>query len=425
MYLDNLKLGYAPWHYLQPVDFASIPLKQDDPNIRPSLKRAYSYLLYEYDLGYWKSALLAKSLDEEHLADGSDSMDGANEGGSPKMFHGQKRKHADFEAKGSRFQTKLRALEVGDEEDDDESQYVKREPEGGAARYTFSNGVLDQGHGSLYDVSDTESHPDRAKTKKIRLSKSMSRFTPSSTPQKSKKKIGADLVRIFVGNPHRDFIIKRIGVEQSALLRDIIKYQSGEAYIMSPVLADLLPAHFESVAEYLDHGEYKPNLLDEDSDYARLEKVETADQSFEAIMQCGQLYNMSGRLELPGLQNLVVRKFKALRPYSAEDFLLITKLFYCFGQPSDKSLHDFIVKYAVDHFYELWNAASKTFMDLLEFHASLARDIFKELGGQPKEEEVGTEAAAEEEDENPDESDRVRDNGLRMKVEAEEPPIVD
>ena len=199
----------------------------------------------------------------------------------------------------------------------------------------------------------------------------MSRFTPPNTPQKSKIKIGyivfspkhtilqlmkhrADMVRIFVGNPHRDFIVKRVGLEQSALLRDIIKYQSGEAYIMSPVLADLLPAHFESVAEYLDHGEYKPNLLDEGSDYARLEKVENTDQSFEAIIQCGQLYTMSGRLELPELQNLVIRKFKALRPYSAEDFLLVTKLFYCFGQPSDLSLHDFIISYAVEHFYELW-----------------------------------------------------------------------
>ena len=233
------------------------------------------------------------------------------------------------------------------------------------------------------------------------------------------------MVRIFVGNPYRDFVVKRIGLEQSTLLRDIIKYQSGEAYIMSPILADLLPAHFESVAEYLDHGEYKPNLLDEDSDYARLEKVETADQSFEAIIQCGQLYTMSGRLELLGLQNLVIRKFQALRPYSAEDFLLITKLFYCFGQPPDKSLHDFIVKYAVEHFYELWEAASKTFMDLLKFYASLARDIFRELGGQSKEEEVEVEAVAEEEDTNMDGSDKVWDNGLKIKVEAGEPLIVD
>ena len=173
---------------------------------------------------------------------------------------------------------------------------------------------------------------------------------------------------------------------------------------MSPVLADLLPAHFESVAQYLDHGEYKPNLLDEDSDYARLEKVEIADQSFEAIIQCGQLYTMSGRLELSGLQNLVIHKFKALRLYSADDFLLITKLFYCFGQPSDKNLHDFIVSYAAEHFYELWGAASKTFMDLLVFHAELARDVFGELGGLPKEEHAEVEAVAVAEDE--DESAR-------------------
>ncbi|MCJ1385629.1 hypothetical protein MMC17_008752 [Xylographa soralifera] len=236
------------------------------------------------------------------------------------------------------------------------------------------------------------------------------------------------MVRIFIGNPHRDFIVKRIGLEQSALLRDSIKYQSGEAYIMSPVLADLLPDDFESVAEYLDHGEYKPNLLNEGSDYARLENVEdNPDQKFEAILQCGQLYTTSGRLELPGLQDLVIRKFKTLRPYAAEDFLLITKLFYCFGQPADRGLHDFIVNYAAEHFYKLWDKASKTFKELLEFHTSLARDIFRELVGLPKEEEVEikAEAVGEEEDENTDRFKEVRDNRLKIKAEAKGPIILD
>ena len=140
--------------------------KQDDPNTSPSLKRAYSDLLCEYDLGYWKSALLAKSLDEENLVDSGDSTDGINENGSLEMLSGKKRKRADYEVEGFRFPPTLRALEVGDEEDDDESQYVKREPEGGGAKYTFSKGVLDQDHSSLYDVSDTES---RSKIKKTRL----------------------------------------------------------------------------------------------------------------------------------------------------------------------------------------------------------------------------------------------------------------
>ncbi|MCJ1396861.1 hypothetical protein MMC11_000051 [Xylographa trunciseda] len=424
MYIDSLNIGYVPWKLLQPIDFALIAQKQDDPNTKAALKRAYSDVLYEYDLNHWKSALLAKSLDEENLLENSDPMDGANEDGSSSLNYQHKRKRADIKAQVFRFPPTLRALEVEDEKDDDESQYIKREPENGAARYTFSSGVLDQDHGSLYDASDSETRLERTRTKKIRLSKSMSRFTPPATPKKAKAKIGADMVRIFIGNPHRDFIVKRTGLGQSALLRDMIKYQSGEAYIMSPVLADLLPSQFESVAEYLDHGEYKPNLLDEGSDYARLEKVETADQNFEAVIQCGQLYTMSGQLQLPGLQNLVVRKFKALLPYSAEDFLLITKLFYCFGQPSDESLHDFIVNYAVEHFYELWDAASKIFMELLTYHVSLARDIFRKLGGLPKNEEAEeaaiVEAVADGEEEEDDMISLRSDGEVRVKAEAEE-----
>ncbi|MCJ1282514.1 hypothetical protein MMC26_001837 [Xylographa opegraphella] len=421
MYLDGLKIGYVSGNLLRPIDFSLIAQRQDDPNTKPSLKRAYSDLLYGYDLDYWKSALLAKSLSEENMVDSSDSAVDVDEGSSPEMHYGQKRKRTEFKGKGFRLSPTLRALEGDDEEDDDESRYFKGEHGGGATRHTFSGRLVDQDNGSLYSTSDTESRLDRAKIKKIRLSESVSRFTPPATPQKSKLKIVTGMVRIFVGNPHRDFIVKRDGLEQSELLRNSIKYESGAAYIMSPILADLLSAHFESVVEYLDHGEYKPNLLDESSDYARLERVETADQSFEAIVKCGRLYTMSARLELPGLQNLVIRKFMALRPYSAEDFLLITKLFYSVGQPSDRGLHDFVVSYAVEHFYELWSGASETFRDLLAFHPSLARDIFRKLGGLAKEEK----AEVEEENEDEYKLARIRENGLLIKAEADEPFFLD
>ncbi|MCJ1317059.1 hypothetical protein MMC15_002380 [Xylographa vitiligo] len=115
--------GYVAWHLLRPIDYAVIAQKQDDPITRPSLKRAYSDLLHQYDLDYWKSALLAKSLVEEDPVNGKDSMD---EDGSPKMIHRQKRKRTEFEAKGLRFPPTFGAREVEDEEDDDEDQYVKR-----------------------------------------------------------------------------------------------------------------------------------------------------------------------------------------------------------------------------------------------------------------------------------------------------------
>ncbi|MCJ1385628.1 hypothetical protein MMC17_008751 [Xylographa soralifera] len=170
MYLDSLRIVYAPWNLLIPIDFAMIAKKQDDPKIKPSLKRAFTDLFFGYDLGYWKSELLVKLLNKENRVEKSNSMNGVKEGGSPKMNHPQKRKRVDFEAQGSRGLPTLRALEVGDEEDDDESQYFKTEPESGAAQDTFGSGIIGQDHGSLYDVSDTESRPDGIKTKKIRQS---------------------------------------------------------------------------------------------------------------------------------------------------------------------------------------------------------------------------------------------------------------
>ena len=100
----------------------------------------------------------------------------------------RKRKRADFEAEGFRFPPKLHVVGTDDEEDD-EVTHVKKESDIGTTRYAFSGGVLDQDHNSLYEVSDTESQLNRAKTKKLRVLSSMSRFTPPATPQKQRVRI--------------------------------------------------------------------------------------------------------------------------------------------------------------------------------------------------------------------------------------------
>ena len=191
-------------------------------------------------------------------------------------------------------------------------------------------------------------------------------------------------VRVYVGNPHQDFVLKERGLLKSSLLPTLVKYQDEESYIMSPLLSALQPKDFASVAEYLDHSEYAPNLLDEGTDYARLEKVETLMECSFAVRQCGDLYQLAIELEIAGLRNLVIRKFQALMPYSEENFILMSRLFYASGRPVDPGLHDFMVTYAVDHFYELWRAQSLCFARLLQEHQPLATSVYQKLGGSVK-----------------------------------------
>lgn len=221
------------------------------------------------------------------------------------------------------------------------------------------------------------------------------------------------MVRVYVGNPHQNFVVKRAGLEESVVLRGMVKYQDNEAYVMSPVLSELQAPDFTSVAEYLDHAEYKPNLLDEGTDYARLEGVETAPQHFEAICQCGSLYTMADKLDLPGLKDLTVRKFRALVPYTAEAFILMAKLFYCFGCPSDDGLHEFMVTYATDHFYELLEAEAVSFVELLKRHPSLAKAVFRTLGGVDMKEQEKAKKEEEEEDEGQEERKEEHDDKRR------------
>ena len=194
-------------------------------------------------------------------------------------------------------------------------------------------------------------------------------------------------------------MVRKSGITESHYLVSMLKHENGEACIMSLVLSNLQPANFTSIAEYLDHSEYKPNLLDEGTDYARLEKVETLEQSSEAIYKCAVLYGMGHELQLPALQDLVLRKVRVLQPYAADDFVILAKLVYRFGRVADKSFHGFMVDYAAEHFFEFWQEESEAFAELLQENKVLARDIFERLADVMKGESVTTEKEVEKKDE--------------------------
>lgn len=156
------------------MDLHKINLKVQDPSIEPALKRAYTEAIFEHDLDFWKDALYAKSLSEQE--DDAESTES--------HIREHKRTRGTPSPQKSR-----RVFELNDEEDDDEEEYIKKEPEVENGRSTYSRGYLDQDHSILYEGSDSESRISRVQSKKIKISRSMSRFTPPTTPQKRKAKM--------------------------------------------------------------------------------------------------------------------------------------------------------------------------------------------------------------------------------------------
>ena len=190
-----------------------------------------------------------------------------------------------------------------------------------------------------------------------------------------------DLIKVYVGNPHSVFAIKYESLrQQSKLLFDGVRLQGKEWYLMHPVLSELSALDFGSVAEYLNHSEFKPNLLHEGTDRERLENMNSEDDMSAAIIQCGYLYGIAQKLELPGLQDLCFRKLKALPALPSEELVLIAKRMFSSWQFNDRAVRDYFVECIAKKYYTLWEEDSKDFRTLLTGCSELAMAIHKRLG---------------------------------------------
>lgn len=168
---------------------------------------------------------------------------------------------------------------------------------------------------------------------------------------------------------------------RSPLLFSLVSHHRAESpYIMSPVLSNISPDDFKTIAEYLEHGEYGPQLLDDGTRWARLENISTNAQRAEELHRSGIRYCHAQQLELADLQTLIFRKVRALGHYPAFELLSAVHLMYREGPPDIEAMHEFFVKHLARHFYELLLEDTARFVELLQGHAELARCVFERLG---------------------------------------------
>ena len=157
-------------------------------------------------------------------------------------------------------------------------------------------------------------------------------------------------------------------------------HRAESSYIMSPLLSSINSEDFKPIAEFLDHSEYRPSLLDDGTPRARLENITTDAQRAEELHLSGIRYCHAQQLELTDLQLLIFRKVKVLGHYPAFELLSAVHMFYREGPPDNEEMHEFFVSHLADHFYELLLEDMARFVEMLQGHPELARCIHERLG---------------------------------------------
>lgn len=151
---------------------------------------------------------------------------------------------------------------------------------------------------------------------------------------------------------------------------------------MSPVLSSLDPDDFSPVGQYLERGEYNPNILDEGTEWVRLEDDMTHQQHSQEIFRCGTIYLLAQTLNILGLKDLALRKLKALAKQQPGHPLAILCVVDAVFESGDEDLRDFLVQYLADNYWTVVLAEPKKFAELMQADDKLSGGIFGLLSGK-------------------------------------------
>ena len=189
------------------------------------------------------------------------------------------------------------------------------------------------------------------------------------------------MVIIYVDNPHKRFPVKRTGLDASPLLSKLVTYHPENGwYIMSPMLSSLAANDFKPIGEYIDRGEYRPNILDDGTVHVRLEGDLNPEMLRVEVVRCGIIYQIAEILEMPGLQDLAFRKLKALQPYHQPlEILTVIELLYDIGSPE---LRQYLTQHVADGFWNLVRAEHGKMEEVMRANEELARGVFWKMCGK-------------------------------------------
>ena len=155
-------------------------------------------------------------------------------------------------------------------------------------------------------------------------------------------------------------------------------------YVMAPVLSQLNKMDFFPVGQYLERGEYDPNILDEGTDWVRLETNVSGQDAGGEVMRCATIYDIAGKLEIAGLHDLVFRKLKALaknEPHQPSAILRAVDIVFKNAQPD---MRQYLVEYLAEQFYDLMTEENILLVGVIKGNDELRKKVFRLLGGPPE-----------------------------------------
>lgn len=165
---------------------------------------------------------------------------------------------------------------------------------------------------------------------------------------------------------------------------------------MSPLLSSINAQDFLPIGQYLERGEYNPNILDEGTEWVRLEEDTSHRQPGEEVVRCGTIYSLAQILELPGLQDLAFRKLKALakqEPYQPRAILSVVERI--FGT-SDEDVRDYLVHYLAQKYWDIVLAEPVKVAEVMQANEDLSKGVFGLLSGVDRLRSIDAKIEAEE-----------------------------
>lgn len=162
-------------------------------------------------------------------------------------------------------------------------------------------------------------------------------------------------------------------------------------YIMAPVLSQMNKNDFFPVGQYLERGEYDPNILDEGTDWVRLVTNVSGQDAGDEVIRCATIYDIAGKLEIAGLRDLAFRKLKALaknEPHQSSAILSAVDIVFKHAEPD---MRQYLVEYLAEQFYDLITEEHILLVGVMKGNDYLRRNVFRLLAG-PSDAEIKAEA---------------------------------
>ncbi|KAI9724355.1 MAG: hypothetical protein M1812_000423 [Candelaria pacifica] len=257
------------------------------------------------------------------------------------------------------------------EDDDDDELFIKEEVHEGF--------VMGPDPGGLHDEPSGRDGPSQERgSKRLRQGDraDISILIKEEEPQDD------HTISVHIGRTNRKFDIRRSELSKSPVLLQGVVYGIGrKPYVMNPDLMVLEVRDFETIEQYLKTSEYHPHLIDEGTGLVHLAGLETVQERQKGcapeVIRCGRVYCMAGFFQLPSLQDLVLRKLKAIEAYAAGPILATTKFVFQNMTYHDDPLRLYLINFIAENFRELNLQNVKAFWDTLDSSDDLHIAVFR------------------------------------------------